>query len=548
MDRLADSATVTLLRNLAPSRRIGAIRMTSLGSSSPAALREFLRGEQYMRRGQRDSAAAYYQRALELDSTFALALSQLSFARAAIVNIFDSLVLEYALRAGMLNRGLAPRESLMLVIDSLWSAWSARGSGLLLRRLFGTLDEAARRYPDDPRAWYRWSDFRMHYPFIAGITDEQVLSGFNRAIELDSLWPFAYEHAGVTALSLNESQDALRYEDALLRLTRPLPRRDSVIRLISLLLNPARGGVQEIDRVLESSSRPVLSVVAHVLAVWPDSAETALRISRILAARDSRVSATATVTARRLEYHLALRGRFEEAYRVREIYATRPLHRGWFASFALLGAVPPDTAQAVFERWFEDESWLTLRAGRFPGAVDSRVRSIALGWWASREDTSSLRTAASLLQMKVHKSPGDAERRVGLYLHELALAYLTLARGDTAGALQRLLAVPDSLQLCSACYAPIARLTTVRLLRARGRHQEAWQHVSGRLDELQGPVVVLWTLERARLAEQLGYREAAIVSYSLVANRWQHADPELQPLVQESREALARLAQRSSRN
>jgi serine/threonine-protein kinase len=549
MDRLADSVTVTLLRNLAPSRRIGAIRMISLGSSSPAALRAFLQGEQYLRRRAADSAAAYYQRALELDSTFTLALSQLSFARSGFAGISDSLALEYAVRAGMLNRGLAPRESLMVVIDSLWGAWrSARGSGLLLRRLFGTLDEAARRYPDDPRVVYRWSDFRLHYPFIAGITDEQALSGFDRAIELDSLWAFPYEHAFAVALSLNRPQVALRIEDALLRLTRPLPQRDSVIRLISLLLDPARGGVQEIDRVLESSSRPVLSVVARVLAVWPDSAETALRISRILAARDSRGSATATVTARRLEYHLALRGHFEEAYRVRKTYADRPLRDWWWAWLALLGAVPPDTAQAVFERWFEDESWRTLRAGLFPRASETRVGSVALAWWASREDTNSLRTAASLMEMNVHQSPGDAERRVALHLHELALAYLTLARGDTVGALQRFLAVPDSLQLCYACYAPVARLTTVRLLRARGRHQEAWQRVSGRLVEVRAPVVVLWTLERARLARQLGYPEAAIVSYSLVAKRWQHADPELQPLVQESRQALARLAQRPSRN
>ena len=55
------------------------------------------------------------------------------------------------------------------------------------------------------------------------------------------------------------------------------------------------------------------------------------------------------------------------------------------------------------------------------------------------------------------------------------------------------------------------------------------------------PSEVLWTLERARVAERLGDREKAIRAYQYVANLWRHADPELQPYVTEAREGLGRM-------
>jgi len=55
------------------------------------------------------------------------------------------------------------------------------------------------------------------------------------------------------------------------------------------------------------------------------------------------------------------------------------------------------------------------------------------------------------------------------------------------------------------------------------------------------PSEVLWTLERARVAERLGDREKAARDYQYVANVWRHADPELQPYVTEAREGLTRV-------
>ena len=74
MDRLADSLTVRLLRELGSHPRIEVFRTGSLGSTSLPALKAFLQGEQWFRRAAWDSALASYEQAIALDSTFPLAL------------------------------------------------------------------------------------------------------------------------------------------------------------------------------------------------------------------------------------------------------------------------------------------------------------------------------------------------------------------------------------------------------------------------------------------------------------------------------------------
>ena len=56
------------------------------------------------------------------------------------------------------------------------------------------------------------------------------------------------------------------------------------------------------------------------------------------------------------------------------------------------------------------------------------------------------------------------------------------------------------------------------------------------------PGEVLWRLERARVNERLGNLDKALPEYRFVADVWRHADPELQPYVEEAKAALKRLA------
>src|SRR5262249_46883520 len=62
-----------LLKELANLRPIAAFRATWIEEANPSALQAFLVGEQFYRHSAWDSAMAYYTRAIEADSTFALA-------------------------------------------------------------------------------------------------------------------------------------------------------------------------------------------------------------------------------------------------------------------------------------------------------------------------------------------------------------------------------------------------------------------------------------------------------------------------------------------
>lgn len=81
VDRLADSLSLRLANALSAERQFGSVRLSRLGSTSPTAVKAFLKGEQYSRGAAWDSAAAAYKEAARLDSTFALAWWRLGSAR-----------------------------------------------------------------------------------------------------------------------------------------------------------------------------------------------------------------------------------------------------------------------------------------------------------------------------------------------------------------------------------------------------------------------------------------------------------------------------------
>ncbi|MEP6550346.1 MAG: serine/threonine-protein kinase, partial [Gemmatimonadales bacterium] len=122
VEQLADGLTVNVLRELGKRHRIGATRATSIGSNSALALKAFLQGEQYYRRTSWDSAGISYARAIALDSGFALALRRAGQVTAWHTNEIDTVARTLALRGGSHNRGLGPRDSLLITADSLSSA------------------------------------------------------------------------------------------------------------------------------------------------------------------------------------------------------------------------------------------------------------------------------------------------------------------------------------------------------------------------------------------------------------------------------------------
>jgi serine/threonine-protein kinase len=170
MDRMADSIAVQSLRMLGDRRSIAAVPKSFFGSRSLPALKVFLQGEQLYRRNEFREARGSYEQAIALDTNFALAYRRMRGVLRGISGEFDTLSLRYAARAGDHNHGMTPRDSLLILADSLAAvhinaAPSYASAEWLrsVRRRMAVLQEASRRYPEDPEVWTELGEARVHY-------------------------------------------------------------------------------------------------------------------------------------------------------------------------------------------------------------------------------------------------------------------------------------------------------------------------------------------------------------------------------------------------
>jgi hypothetical protein len=127
----------------------------------------------------------------------------------------------------------------------------------------------------------------------------------------------------------------------------------------------------------------------------------------------------------------------------------------------------------------------------------------------------------------------------------MSVAFLDLARGDSAAAIRKLRAIPDTLCLADNYAANCfhLNLTLARLLAAGGEDRRAGELLERwRWSGSGTPSFVLATLELGRIAERLGDRQKAAECYGFVLAAWRRADRELLPYVAEARDGLARLS------
>jgi len=539
IDRLADSLTRDVLRDLGrlgPAVRVGA----PLGTRSLPALKEFLNGEQLLRRFSLDSAITAYGVAVQRDSSFALALRRIGLAQGWRGEGGGPL----ALRAGRFNHGLAPRDSLLITADSLEAAsddsldvqyWSHR------LRKFATLEEASRRYPDDPEVWYALGEARFHLGYVVGSTAQQTIDAFNRAMALDPAFAPAYFHPVQLALDRNDTAAAQRYVDGYLRLTSGVPE-GAGLRLVARLLSgePSR----TVQSLLDTAPANVLFDAWRSVQRWPDSAEAGVRLLRLLAGgrRGIGVPADTAWTGYLLATALLYRGHVREA---RTMVASRVSVP--FEELALLGAIPAESAAAALDGWLHALNERQVVAD--PPWVNHCYRSfLAAEWWAERRDTVPL-----LKLMRQGDSVARSGRSPVLLAGArgdagLARAALALARRDTAEALRRLLAFPDS--LCATPYGSLSlglgplRRIQFHLLAATQRDRDAARLFDQQVSLPLGAGAITGTLERGHVAERLGDRATAIRAYEFVLAAWRYSDPELRRYVTEARAALQRLGQR----
>jgi serine/threonine-protein kinase len=524
MDLLVDSATVVLLNELSRVRTIGAVRAASMGYRSLPAWKAFLRAEQFYRRTVWDSVAYYATRAVQLDSTFALARRRVNQARGWL-GLYAPV--PEGLRASDLSHGLGPRDSLLVratQLEDLYNGANGDSALALSGRLYALLTRFTTNYPEDPEGWFELGEFIHHYNELA-ITRRRELEVWQRSIALDPAFGPSYFHAVELALEYDGLDSARRYAEAYVALDPAGTHQDAEAvgtRLVAELLRAAPGVPADLAAQIARLGENAVTAWGDV-ARWPDSAESGVQLMRQAAAHPdpNGLGGFPGFLPRLLAEALAYRGHAAEA--LATMHGRPPTRNSTplLVDLALIGAVPAGSARSLFAK-----------------LSPVGLAFLAAPWWSATADSTALRGLVRGTDAELRQAASGPARERAAFTATAAMAWLALARRDTTAALRGFLALPDS--VCPGCESE--RFERALLLSALRRNLEAVALLDG--DLVYGgkrTIEVLWMLERARVNDRLGRRDAARKAYQYVADVWRNADPALQPYVTEARSALRRL-------
>ena len=521
MDRVLDSLSVALLRELARTRPVGAVRASGVASVPLPALEAFLAAEQHYRAGAYDSATADAERAVALDSTFALAWHRLG----TLLQYGDDELTgaRHLLRAGQLNRGLARRDSIIVALDSVRGAGDL--AGLLAPRedvptrfmetYLARVRQGTRLYPDDPELWYTLGEGLTHIGALDGATRVDQVAAYERAIALDSAFLPTYPHAVGALLATGNVARARHHLQTVRALARGERLRSAADIVLRVVRPDGSADTAAFDAWLQAAPLADFEPVWLFLDDWPDSTEVALRMLRVARRR---------AAAERPEM-LAI---------VNPLLQATLGYRGHLAEQRALGATPAMVLQHAILRALPNDSARVAAAAWLRGGLPELSRPEPLVWFALQRDSVALtryigRVEAELGRVGARSAEQSDVARRARYGVGAARAYLRLARRDTVGALAELrqLSPRDCPANCTANQLLYARLLIAT--RALSEARAVLYRGSPGEGELPASAFdVLWQLERGRAAEEAEDLARAATAYTIAARAWARADPVLE--------------------
>lgn len=185
---VVDDLTVGIARAILDRELPGswAGRLAGRVTSSPRALREYLQGEAHFRRSEFREAAESYGRAVEQDSAFALAHLRMAEVYGWGGGLNDELALDALSRASAHRSRLPERAALVLDLALDLQKGDTRD--------LSKLDDAKRRYPDDPSIWWAAAELYVHFGPQLLIPRDQVRATLERSARLSPTVGPVYIH------------------------------------------------------------------------------------------------------------------------------------------------------------------------------------------------------------------------------------------------------------------------------------------------------------------------------------------------------------------
>jgi serine/threonine-protein kinase len=500
------------------------------------ALKSYLQGEALMRRGWFDSAGAKLWVAVRADSTFALAWYRLHVAQGWGVEGNRGESIDAAMRY---RDRLSRRDRLLAESFQAFLHGEGERAERLARDVVGS-------YPDHVEGWHRLGLTRGWYRWQLGLPLSSQLEAYDRAFSLDSGYPQLVVHATVPAFVQG------RYDDVEALLTRWPAGGGAApeLRAARVALAVAAGDREAQDSVkreLETASDYTVFKAGFWVATYTDRLREARHIWEILASGRNRSEsnrAWAQIDLAELEVARgrwsAARSEFERAAEMMPAVA--------FASSVLLSALPfmaRSRAELIAVR-DSVNAWEPPPSAAIPVELVPWIRQYALGLLSTRlGDMESAERWARELEGAT-APPDPIGLRSDLAREIRALVALEDAR--PAQALDLLEGTRMDIRSRDEVFSLLYRRPVGRLLRAEAlekldRGEEALLWYSTFVTPWANEYVFLAPvcLRIGEIYDHQGQRERAIHYYRRFVARWQDADPQYQPLVDDVRARIARL-------
>ena len=531
---LADRLTVALLgaglgSDSAGLAHVGAAALTG----SLPALKAYLAGEQYYRRGRVTDAIAAFRRAVKADSTFVLALYRLSTAESWANSPHGCNCSDFGgyYRQAVRHAQRLPERERLLV----------RGFAQMHDHdvaAVATFDTLVARHPDDVEAWAQLGEAYYHLGSAALYPRDRYAAAFRQALRLDSAFAPAYAHLIEDAFERLDTADARALVRRLDAIDAGSPRAQGA-RIAEQLAFGDSAARRRAAAMLDTAPTLAVLTAKHALYAVPDLWEPAARAASSLATQARHAPERRGQGYGGLVQIYVQRGRLRDARA-----ALRDARR--------LDAQLPGYARGV------DALEVVLQLFDFPPGPDGARAAAAL---AEVRDDPGLVGFSALLALK-SGAPALALRAASEFD---SLARSEAARGDSfwarydeaAAALLRRLGGARAGDLATAEAAlrdavarlpgddmfglPYLRYALGKTLLARGRPREALAYFRS-LDATN-----TWyglapsELYAGRSAEAAGDTAAALHHYGRFARWWRDCDPELRPWRDEALGALRRL-------
>jgi eukaryotic-like serine/threonine-protein kinase len=516
-----DRLSLALLRDIWRSKEpLPNLRLASLTSDSIGALREYLQGEGYYRRVAWDSAQSSYTRAVEIDSTFALAHLRRAQVFGWTGGYGDEESRTALAAANRFAVRLPARDRRLLAGYQLFDKGKPASAD--------SLRAYVAAYPEDVDGWFMLGEAVFHTNIWRPLSPESTYAAFDSVLRRDStLFPALLHPVEVAAVTRDSARFARYF--ATIERTAPSLTTGSLRTTAQMIWGPEPGDSALIAALREQPSWIIMAVNASFQRERATGDSIAQRYARVQRVGPKAPRFQARGYAARTQM-LAGLGRWAEMLTLADsLRRLDPEKETQVLGYALaLGLAPPS------RRFMLDSIIEALPPGpeaEYARALTQLVRGDAS---AGRH-----RIARVLAQPDSATIPDD--------IHGYLMAadgWGALLQGDTASGLRRLRAGLDRAAAPGQAEdSGFLRFQLALALAARPETREEGITSLRYGFDFQPLFIPLATLALGRTYEAAGKPDSAALAYRRFIRFWNRADPELQSRVTDARRALEELTQ-----